>query len=162
MTLLDTNRLFPTEPTARALAGALYETVRNLPIVSPHGHTDPRWFAENAPFPDPAQLFVTPDHYAFRMLFSQGVSLDDLGVPRADGTRAETDGRKIWRLFASHYDLFRGTPTRMWLDHSFQEVFGFTERLSAGNADAYFDHISECLAKPEFLPRALFERLTSP
>ena len=93
MPLLDPDRLFPIEPSARAIARELYAEVRDLPIVSPHGHTDPRWYAEDAPFPDPAQLFVVPDHYVFRMLHSQGVPLADLGVPRADGGPTETDGR---------------------------------------------------------------------
>ncbi|MFV0358873.1 glucuronate isomerase [Tropicimonas sp.] len=158
MAKLDENRLFPVDPSTRTMAADLYASVRDLPIVSPHGHTDPRWYAENAPFPDPAQLFVTPDHYVFRMLFSQGVSLDDLGVLRADGTRVETDGRKIWRLFAENYYLLRGTPSRMWLDHSFQQVFGLDERFGPDTADRFYDHISECLAQPEFRPRALFER----
>ncbi|SDJ65212.1 glucuronate isomerase [Aliiruegeria lutimaris] len=155
---LDKYRLFPTEPSVRSLSAEIYSTVKDLPIVSPHGHTDPRWYAENAAFPDPAQLFVTPDHYVFRMLFSQGVSLDALGVPHADGTRVETDGRKIWRLFAENFHLFRGTPSRMWLDHSFREVFGLTGRFGPDTADAFYDHISDCLAKPEFRPRALFDR----
>ncbi|MBF5078481.1 glucuronate isomerase [Paracoccus sp. NBH48] len=158
MTLLDDDRLFPTYGRARDLARALYEQVRDLPIVSPHGHTDPRWFAENEAFPDPAQLFVTPDHYVFRMLCSQGVALTDLGVPRADGGPTETDGRTIWRLFARHYPLFRGTPSRLWLDHSFQHVFGIDRRLSEHTADWYYDHIADCLARPEFRPRALFDR----
>ena len=158
MALLDENRLFPVDPGLRALARALYEAVETAPIVSPHGHTDPRWFAQNAPFPDPAQLFVTPDHYVFRMLHSQGVPLEALGVPRCDGGPVETDGRKIWRLFAQNYHLFRGTPSRLWLDHSFEKVFGLTERLSAATADACYDHIAACLARPEFRPRALFDR----
>src|SRR6185295_546616 len=136
----------------------LYAEVRDLPIVSPHGHTDPRWYAEDAPFPDPARLFVTPDHYIFRMLYSQGVALEDLGIPRRDGTPVETDPRAIWRRFAEHYYLFRATPTRMWLDHAFSTLFGLEVRLSATTADHYFDRISECLALPEFRPRALFER----
>ncbi|RJE79019.1 glucuronate isomerase [Paracoccus sp. JM45] len=158
MALLVEDRLFPVEPHLRDMARDLYDQVKSLPILSPHGHTDPRWFAENQPFPDPAQLFVTPDHYVFRMLCSQGVPLSDLGVPRADGGMTETDGRKIWNLFASHYHLLRGTPSRLWLDHSFQHVFGIDRRLSADTADWYYDHIAECLAKPEFRPRALFER----
>ena len=141
---------------------ALYAEVQNLPIVSPHGHTDPRWWADNEAFPDPATLFVVPDHYIFRMLYSQGVSLEELGIPRRDGGKdggkVETDARKIWRRFAERYYLFRGTPTRLWLDQSFAELFGMTVRLSAETADAYFDRISECLAKPEFRPRALFEQ----
>ena len=156
--MLNEDRLFPLETQARDIARELYGEVRDLPIVSPHGHTDPRWFAENEPFPDPAQLFVTPDHYVFRMLCSQGISLTDLGVPRVDGGPTETDGRKIWRLFAENYHLFRATPSRLWLDHSFETVFGLTERLSAKTADHYYDHIADCLAKPEFRPRALFER----
>jgi glucuronate isomerase len=158
MGLLDKDRLFPLEGRARGLARDLYSRIHDLPIVSPHGHTDPRWFAEDRPFPDPAQLFVTPDHYVFRMLCSQGVSLTELGVPRVDGGASETDGRKIWRLFAQNYHLLRGTPSRMWLDHSFQNVFGIDHRLSAETADWYYDHIADCLARPEFRPRALFDR----
>lgn len=158
MALLDEDRLFPTEKRSRDLARSLYQGIRDLPILSPHGHTDPRWFAEDEAFPDPAQLIVTPDHYVFRMLCSQGVPLADLGVPRVDGGPTETDGRKIWRLFAQHYPLLRGTPSRLWLDHSFQHVFGIDRRLSAETADWYYDHIADCLARPEYRPRALFDR----
>ena len=156
--MLDENRLFPIESQARGIARELYERVKDLPIISPHGHTDPRWFAENEAFPDPAQLFVTPDHYVFRMLCSQGIDLADLGVPRIDDGPIETDGRKIWRLFAENYFLFRGTPSRLWIDHSFEKLFGLTDPLSAKNADHHYDHIADCLQKPEFRPRALFER----
>ena len=158
MPLLDENRLFPTDRTVRALARDLYEAIKDLPIISPHGHTDPRWFAENAAFPDPAQLLVTPDHYVFRMLHSQGIALEDLGVPRIDGGAIEQDSRKIWRLFAANYHLFRGTPSRIWVDHALQEVFGVDERLSAASADAIYDHIDTCLRTDAFRPRALFER----
>ncbi|MEJ8472922.1 glucuronate isomerase [Roseibium algae] len=155
---LDPDRLFPTDEKTRATARALYETVKDLPIISPHGHTDPRWYAENEAFPDPAQLFITPDHYVFRMLCSQGHSLESLGVPRADGGQTETDGRKIWRIFAENSHLFRATPSRMWLDHAFEEIFGWTELVNTKNADASYDHIAECLTQPDFRPRALFDR----
>ncbi|ADZ70866.1 glucuronate isomerase [Polymorphum gilvum] len=158
MALLTPDRLFPTDPRTRDIARALYQTVAGLPIVSPHGHTDPRWYAENEPFSDPAQLFITPDHYVFRMLFSQGITLESLGVTRADGGRVETDGRTIWRLFAENYHLFRATPSRLWLDHAFETVFGLTTRISAATADDTYDHIADCLTKPDFTPRALFER----
>ncbi len=155
---LHPDRLFPVEPSVRSLARELYATVRDLPIISPHGHTDPRWYAENTAFPDPAQLFVVPDHYVFRMLCSQGVPLTDLGVPRIDGGPTEADPRRIWRRFAENYHLLRGTPSRMWLDHTFETVFGLDARLSAETADSAYDRIADCLARPEFLPRALYER----
>jgi len=158
MKLLDDDRLFPADPRVRAIARDLYAGVRDLPILSPHGHTDPRWFAENAPFADPAQLFVTPDHYVFRMLQSQGIPLEALGVPRADGGEVETDPRAVWRLFAANYHLFRATPSRIWVDHALQEVFGVTDRLSAATADAVYDRIDDCLRQDAFRPRALFER----
>ena len=132
--------------------------MRDLPIVSPHGHTDPRWFAENKPFDNPAQLFVTPDHYIYRMLYSQGVKLEDLGVRRLDGGPVETRPAKIWRRFAEDYHLFRGTPTRLWLDHAFETLFGLTEPPSGVNADAHYDVIDAALKTPAFAPRALFER----
>jgi glucuronate isomerase len=152
--LLHEDRLFPSEPGTRNIARELYAQIKTLPIVSPHGHTQAAWFVNNVAFPDPAKLLVQPDHYIFRMLYSQGVSLDDLEI----GQPELEDARKVWRIFANHYYLFRGTPTRMWLDYAFQELFGFEERLSDKTADFYFDRISEKLLTPEFLPRALYER----
>ncbi|MCM2502382.1 glucuronate isomerase [Aureimonas altamirensis] len=155
---LHPDRLLPIEPEARAIARRLFAAVEHRPIVSPHGHTEPAWFAENAPFPDPAALFVIPDHYIFRMLYSQGIALEALGVPRVDGGPVETDPRAIWRLFAAHYHLFRGTPSRLWFEHSLETVFGITERLSTANADRLFDRVSDALATDAMRPRALFER----
>lgn len=158
MPLNDPDRLFPVEPRLRAIARMLYDSVKDLPIVSPHGHCDPGWFASNARFPNPAELIVVPDHYVFRMLASQGIALETLGVPRVDGGPVETDPRAIWMRFAETYHLFRGTPSAMWLDHSFEHVFGLTEVLSRDTAEAYYTAIDAKLATPEFLPRALFER----
>ncbi len=159
--MLDKNRLFPAESATRAVAVELYDSIRDLPIISPHGHTDPRWFAENQPFPNPSALFIQPDHYIFRMLYSQGVSLESLGVPQ-NGTEPDknppvVDPREVWRIFAKHYYLFRGTPTRLWIDFAFQEQFGLKERLNEQNADEYYDTIDKELRTPAFLPRALFE-----
>jgi glucuronate isomerase len=155
---LNTDRLFPAGTGTRNMARRLYATVERLPIISPHGHTDPQWFADDEPWSNASALFITPDHYVFRMLYSQGIPLEDLGIPRVDGGPIETDTRKIWRTFAAHYHLFRGTPSRLWLDHAFSTVFGLTERLDTQSADAYFDHINACLTQPEFRPRALYER----
>jgi glucuronate isomerase len=156
--LTNADLLFPAEAYPRSIARDLYAGVRELPIVSPHGHTDPRWYALNEPFPDPAQLLIVPDHYIFRMLFSQGVRLEDLGVATLDGAPVETDGRTIWRRFAEHYYLFRGTPTRLWLDHVLETLFGIDEPLSAASADRHYDTIASLLQSDDFRPRALFER----
>jgi glucuronate isomerase len=151
---LHPDRLFPADPATRNIARALHERIADLPIVSPHGHTDPEWFATDAAFPDPAALLITPDHYVFRMLYSQGVPMRALGL----GTHGERDARAIWRTFAAHYHLFRGTPSRMWLDWVFVNVFGIGDRLDADSADHYFDVIDTALATPALRPRALFER----
>jgi glucuronate isomerase len=158
MSQLDPDRLFPIDPAARALARGLYERVADLPIISPHGHCDPAWFANNDRFPNPAKLFVVPDHYVFRMLVSQGVSLSDLGIPRQDDGQVEADPRVIWHHFASHFHLFRGTPSALWLTHAFEHVFGLTEPLSAATAADYYDHIDAKLAEDDYRPRALFDR----
>ncbi|MGH7022845.1 MAG: glucuronate isomerase [Caulobacteraceae bacterium] len=155
---LDPARHFPLEPGVREIARSLFDEIRGLPIVSPHGHADPAWFASDAPFEDAASLILIPDHYLLRMLASQGVGLESLGVPPLDGGPYETDRRKLWRRFAENYEMFRGTPSRLWLDHAFAEVFGLTVRLDAETADLYFDAIGEALASPAFRPRALFER----
>ncbi|RFB03911.1 glucuronate isomerase [Parvularcula marina] len=155
---LHPDRLFSADPTQRDIARRLYAQVKDLPIVSPHGHTDPEWFALNEHFPDPAQLLIVPDHYVFRMLYSQGVPLEKLGIPTVDGSPVETDGRKIWRLFAENYHLFRGTPSRMWLDWVFSEVFGFEALLTVDTADHYYDVMAEKLTTDAFRPRALFEQ----
>ncbi|MBS1823058.1 MAG: glucuronate isomerase [Acidobacteria bacterium] len=160
--MLDAMRLFPSEPAARRVAAKLYDTVRDLPILSPHGHTDPSWFAKDEAFPDPAALFIQPDHYIFRMLYSQGISLESLGIPQAgakgDEKQSAADPREVWRIFAKSYYLFRGTPTRLWFDYSLSTLFGLTERLNPNNADEYYDVISRKLQTPEFRPRALFEK----
>ena len=152
------DRLFPPEPHVREIARRLYAGVRALPIVSPHGHTDAAWFANNEPFPDAAELLVIPDHYVFRMLCSQGVALESLGIPRRDGGPVQRDHRRAFRLLAEHWHLFRGTPSRLWLTHALREVFGIEERLAPASADRIYDRVNECLQQPEFLPRALFER----
>ncbi|HMF67902.1 MAG TPA: glucuronate isomerase [Phyllobacterium sp.] len=155
---LHPDRLFPIEPDARGIARRLFSTVERVPILSPHGHTDPLWYANDEAFPDPASLFVKPDHYIFRMLYSQGVKLEDLGVPRQDGGPVETDGRKIWRLFAKHFHLFRGTPSRLWFEHALETVFDIDERLGEKNADALYDRIAERLTEPSMRPRALYKQ----
>ena len=155
---LNPDRLFPPEPDARNIARRLYALIADKPIISPHGHTDPAWFSSNEPFGNAADLLLTPDHYLFRMLFSQGIPLGAVGVPRANGEAASQDPRGCWRTFAEHYYLFRGTPSRLWLDWVFVNVFGMQVQLDAGTADEYFDAIGTALEQPGFRPRSLFER----
>lgn len=150
---LHPDRLFPSDPGQRDIARRLYAEVASLPIISPHGHTDPSWFADNAPFGNAAELLLHPDHYLFRMLYSQGISLDALGIANRDA-----DPRESWRLFARNYHLFRGTPSRMWMDWVFADVFGFEVQFSAETSDLYYDRITEALATDPFRPRALFDR----
>lgn len=153
---LHPDRLLPVDPDTRGIARRLYAEIAGLPIISPHGHTDPSWFAENKAFADPTTLLLAPDHYVFRMLYSQGVSLDEVGVPSRSGV-ADTDPRSAWRVFAKHWPLFRGTPSALWLGQVFVEVFGLSERLSEQTADHYYDVINEALTTEAFRPRALFE-----
>jgi glucuronate isomerase len=159
---LDPERFFPADRQVRAIANRLFAPVERLPIVSPHGHTDPAWFSRNQSFEDPVSLLLWPDHYVLRMLMSQGISLESVGIARADGALdggpVETDRRRIWRLFAERYVLFRATPSRLWLDHVFSTIFGMTVRLSPATADVYYDTMNAALATPEFRPRALYTR----
>jgi glucuronate isomerase len=158
---LSEDRLFPTDPAVRAIARSLYQGVRALPIVSPHGHTDPSWFAGNEAFPNATELLLTPDHYLLRMLYSQGVPMESLGVMPLQSTSLPAtfvDPRNAWRTFASQYHLFRGTPSRLWLDWVFAESFGIDRRLEAATADYYYDHITNALQTDAFRPRSLFER----
>ena len=155
--ILDENRFFDPDPSIRKIARELYEGVKDLPIISPHGHVDPRLFAENTPFPDPTELIFIPDHYIFRMLYSQGIPMESLGIPTVDGSSTETDHRKIWQIFGEHFSLFAGTPTGVWLDHELKEVFGIEEKLNEQTAQNIYDQIQEKLRTPEYLPRALYD-----
>ncbi|MXO90379.1 glucuronate isomerase [Altererythrobacter aquaemixtae] len=150
---LHEDRLLPADPGIRSIARALYAEVAGLPIISPHGHTDPEWFAENQPFGNATELLLHPDHYLFRMLYSQGIALERLGIGQSDA-----DPRESWKLLAENYHLFRGTPSRIWLDWVFAEAFGFEVTLDASTADLYFDTITEKLQQADFRPRALFDR----
>jgi glucuronate isomerase len=158
MPLNNPDRLLATNEKHLDLAKEIYDQIENLPIISPHGHCNPSWFSKNKRFPDPAHLFVVPDHYVFRMLISQGFTLSELGVKSIDDSNFEKDPREIWKKFSENYYLFRGTPTAMWLDYSFEKVFGITEPLNSDTSDFYYNHIEEKLSQPEFLPRALFKQ----
>ncbi|MEJ0028095.1 MAG: glucuronate isomerase [Rhizomicrobium sp.] len=150
---LHPDRFFPSDPATRAVARALFSKVETLPILSPHGHTDPGWFATDAAFEDATSVFLWPDHYVTRMLYSQGIAPEALGFQNPNADR-----RAAWKLFASNYRLFRGTPSRLWLDHVFSTVFGIEMRLGADTADLYYDAINAALGTPTFRPRALFKR----
>ncbi|QBF34319.1 glucuronate isomerase [Thalassococcus sp. S3] len=139
----------------KGTAGDLYAEIRDLPIVSPHGHTEPAWFAEDAPFPDPATLLIVPDHYVFRMLYSQGVRLEELGVGVPEAAR---DPRAIFQRFAQHWDLFLGTPSRWWMEYVLTQTIGCDMPLGPETADAIYDQITEWLQRDETRPRALYDR----
>ncbi len=151
------DRYFDPHPTVLPIAQALYESAKDLPIVCPHGHVPPELLAEDKPFPEPTSLLITPDHYIFRMLYSQGVSLESLGVPTIDGTAVEEDPRVIWQLFADHYHLFLGTPTRAWMDYVLYFVFGVRIKLEGSTATTIYDAILDRLQEDAFRPRALFD-----
>jgi glucuronate isomerase len=156
---LQSDRYFDPDPQQRAIARTLYSSIADLPLVCPHGHVDPRTFAD----PDfdlgtPTDLFLIPDHYIFRMLYSQGISMERLGIPTIDGSAVETDHRVIWQVFGDNFHLFRGTPTGMWLTQELHSVFGVEEKLTGETAQSIYDQLAAQLAKPEFRPRRLFER----
>lgn len=158
---LAADRFFDPDPAQRRIARELYAAIAGLPIVSPHGHVDPALFAnDDATFGTPADLLIIPDHYVFRMLYSQGIPLEALGVPQTNGTgkKSETEHRKIWQIFANNFKLFRGTPSGIWLAHELNVVFGVQTKLNTSTAQAIYDEIAAKLASPEFRPRALFER----
>ncbi len=155
--LLHEDRLFPAEPAQRAIARELYRLVRDYPILSPHGHTDPEWFATDAPFDNATALFLAPDHYIYRMMYSQGLDMSALGVASRSHP-SPADPREAWRLFAASQHLFRGTPTALWMAHVLGEIMGFEAALTADTADLYYDRINELLASDAYRPRALFER----
>ena len=159
MLTLQPDRYFDPEPRKKELAMHLYGQVASKPLVCPHGHVDPRMFADpDYQFGSPADLLLIPDHYIFRMLYSQGIPLESLGIPRTDSAPVEADHRKIWQIFAEHFYLFRGTPTGMWLTHELHDVFGIRRKLNGKTSLEIYDQIADCLAKPEFRPRRMFEQ----
>jgi glucuronate isomerase len=153
---LHPDRLLPPEPTVRAIARRIYDAVRDLPVISPHGHVDPRLLLDDEPFPDPSTLLVTPDHYVTRLLHADGVDLAALGV--AQGPLSDGEARFVWRRLCDRWHLFRGTPVRYWLETELAQIFDVTERLSPATADAVYDHVADRLRQEAYRPRALFER----
>src|SRR5665647_777539 len=154
--VLHPDRLLPADPAVREVARRLYAAVRDLPVISPHGHVNPRILLDDVPFRDPAELFVTPDHYVTRLLHASGIPLDELGV--GQGPLSEAAARQAWRHFCSHWDIYRGTPVRYWLESELVEIFDVTVCPSAATADALYDHLAERLGQDAYRPRALFDR----
>lgn len=156
---LSPDRCFAADPARRQIARDLYAPVRGLPLLCPHGHVPPALLGDpGARLGTPAELLVIPDHYVVRMLHSQGVALEELGLPARDGAPAEDDHRRIWQRFAEGFHLFRATPTGLWLQAELVELFGVEERLSGESAQRIYDQIAGRLAAPEFAPRAMLER----
>jgi glucuronate isomerase len=159
MILPEEDRYFSAEPTQRQVAHRLYEQVKDLPLVCPHGHVDPRLLAtSHYEWGTPVDLLIVPDHYIFRMFYAQGIALESLGIPRKDGEPVEKDHRKIWQTVCDHWYLFRGTPTSLWLREELHSTFGIEEKMNSANAQTIYDAIAEKLQQPEFQPRSLFER----
>ena len=155
---LHAHRYFDATEPVRSLAFELYQHIKDFPILSPHGHVDPKLLADNEPFPDPTELIIIPDHYIYRLIYSQGIPLESLGIPTTDGTQTENDHRKIWQIFANNFHLFAGTPTGVWLANTFYEVLGVKDKLNKKNAKKIYDEITEKLQSPEFLPRNLYNK----
>lgn len=156
--MLHPDRFFPADPSTRAVARSLFETIEGLPLICPHGHTEAQWFAQNGAFCDPAQLLIVPDHYVLRMLVSQGLSHAELGVRPRNDAAYETDSRVVWHRFASNYHLFRSTPVRHWMDYTLETLFGISQTLCAETADTSYDRIAAALAEDAMRPRALYDR----
>ena len=163
------NRYFSSDPAQNSAAVALYDSVADLPLICPHGHVDPRLFADsNYQYGSPVDLLIIPDHYIFRMLYSQGISLDELGIPTQTSAPNASGGdfnainavehREIWRTVCANWRLFRATPTGIWLRDELAEVFDIQLKINSRNADAIYDALEERLSRAEFRPRALFER----
>ena len=151
---LDADRLLPIEPTVRSVARRLYDAVSDAPILSPHGHVDPRLLLDDLPFSDPVELLVRHDHYVTRMLHAAGIPLERLGLDPA----VAVDPREVWLIFCSLWSRFAGTASGFWLTSILVEQFGIDEKPEFDNAGALYDVIAGALARPEFRPRALFER----
>ena len=155
---LNPDRLLPADPQVRSIARTLYEQVKDLPILSPHGHVPPVWIADDVPFSDPTNLLLTPDHYVNRIMHGQGVDLADLGVPMGREDFTAEQARNAWRIFCSHWHLYRGTPMKFWMEAELYDIFGVRVRPSAETADEIYDTIAAAIATPEFRPRALMDR----
>jgi len=155
---LHEDRYFAPNPSVRKTARTLYKSIQDYPLVCPHGHVPPALLANNEAFSEPTSLLFAPDHYIFRMLYSQGIQLEDLGIPTQDGTPVEDDPRAIWQTFGEHYYLFRGTPIRAWLDYELYHVFGIRQRLSGTTAMAIYDKMQDRLQEPAFRPQALYDQ----
>ena len=153
---LHPDRLLPAEPEVRSIARRLYDEVRDLPIISPHGHVEAQLLLDDQPFPDPTTLLVTPDHYVTRLLHASGVPLDRLGI--GQGPLSPEAARHAWRLLCQNWSVYRGTPVKYWLESALVDVFGLNLRPSAETADVLYDGIADQLAQPAFRPRALFDR----
>lgn len=156
--MIHPDRALPLDPHQREVAREIYAETATLPLICMHGHVEVEAFAQNRPFADPAQLLVVPDHYVTRMIVSQGATPESLGIPRVDGGPVETDSREIFRRFCSSWRLYRGTPSRYWLEHELVNVFGVDVEPGPDTADLVFDQIAARLAAPDFRPRQLLDQ----
>ena len=152
------DRFLSSNSTNRNFAHNLYQSAKKIPIFAPHGHVDPSLFsAPDANFGNPVDLFIKPDHYVIRTLYSNGIPLEKLGIP-PKGESVDYDPRSAWELFCTNFYLFRATPSGVWLTTSLSDVFGIEHKISKETANFTYDILVEKLSSTEFSPRNLFER----
>lgn len=141
------------------LARELYQQMSAFPILAPHGHVNPALLAENLPFPDPVALLITPDHYITRMLASQGIGYEELDIPtQPGGVQLGIDPENVWKILATNWRAFAGTPSRIWFEEILTEIFHIEIPFNSENAEKIYHQVSKVLADSEFLPQKLFEK----
>ncbi len=150
--MISSDRFFSPDPQTKSVATELYSQIKDLPIISPHGHVDPGLFSSpGARFGNPVEILIQPDHYLLRMLVSQGISLDTL--------LSKENPRDVWQIFADHFYLYRGTPSGLWFTYTLENIFGITEIFNSSSSERIYDQIVSVLGEPDFTPRDLFHRM---
>lgn len=152
-------KIFDLNNPQHKTALEIFQSAADLPLICPHSHVDPWLLADpDMRFENPAALFVIPDHYVLRMLVSQGVSFEDLGIYPLAEKEQGYDSHAVWRVFCKHFHLFDGTPTGLWIENALSTVFGIDQKPDGQNAERLYTMIQSAVEAEAFSPRKLFDR----
>ena len=164
---LDENFILQSEA-----AQILYHKyAENQPIFDFHNHLSPQEIFENKTLGNLANAWLDHDHYKWRAMRAAGVPEELItGHIRKDGSVKSDDERggaaavasadyERYLAFVRTLQLCPGNPLYHWSHLELKRYFGIEKPVTEANAREVWDKCNALLAKTEYAPRGLLEKL---
>lgn len=143
---MDEDFLLKTE-TAKAI---YHGCAKELPIIDYHCHLNPKEIFENKRFSNIYEVWLSGDHYKWRIMRSNGV--DEKYIT------GNASPREKFQKFAEALPKAIGNPIYHWCHLELKNYFGFDGVLNGDTADEVWDICEKKLAEENMSARGLISQ----